>query len=274
MARNRAMRNWIFVCLLLMIETTGFGQHFHLNAGAAAPEQGTKLLFVNGSDFATNSLFIVNLQKDTNGTFGGEYFGGITFAALSADPLAPEPGHAAPGAFLELRLESVTGPSGGVVSFWQRNTEGGTERLFQTATGKGEGTNTFRLSESDATAGSDPYGHIHGRSFSATIPGLYTLGFRLLDTSMNGPANGPIHLQSDLFFVYYQAGPTLSIQREPDHSLMVIYPVTIGRTWTLERKNRVTDTDWQPLENLPGDNHLKLYSEQPAAGALYRLRGN
>src|SRR6185436_5702012 len=64
----------------------------------------------------------------------------------------------------------------------------------------------WRLSDGDGAPGSDPYGHIHGRRFSATKPGIYKIGFTAVDTSTNGPARGPIHTASAQLPVYFEAG--------------------------------------------------------------------
>lgn len=68
----------------------------------------------------------------------------------------------------------------------------------------------FPLSESDGSPESDPYGHIHGRRFTATKPGVYTAWFRAFDTSVNGANGGPIHAPSEALPIRFLAGtPTL-----------------------------------------------------------------
>jgi hypothetical protein len=79
-----------------------------------------------------------------------------------------------------------------------------TEITFTVPVGTTAGTNRFALSENDGTAGADPYGHIHGRMFSATVPGWYVAGFRLVDTGRNGPGGGPRHAPSDLAYFNFR----------------------------------------------------------------------
>ena len=72
------------------------------------------------------------------------------------------------------------------------------------------GTNLIYVSESDGSPGSDPYGHLHGRVYSVTKPGLYTATWQYVDTSTNGPGGGPVDLPSLPFSTYYQADLTIA----------------------------------------------------------------
>lgn len=68
--------------------------------------------------------------------------------------------------------------------------------------------NLFDLSDASlgaGSAGADPYGHLHGRRFSTTEVGDYLVGFRIIDTSVNGIGGGPIHTESDLFLMTFRA---------------------------------------------------------------------
>ena len=57
------------------------------------------------------------------------------------------------------------------------------------------------------TAGADPFGHLHGRNFTATVPGESVVGFKLFDTSVNGAAGGAIHTSSEVLNVKFAAVP-------------------------------------------------------------------
>ena len=251
-----------------------FAQHYHVNAGAVALETSSKLLFVNGAEFATNSGFFVRMPTN-NPAFAGEYTGGISLTALSADPLAPEPGHALPGAYLEVVVESVEGPAGGAISFWQRpEGEPESRRVFSVSNGTAGGTNRFNLSESDGSPGSDPFGHIHGRNFSASEPGLYRVGLRIIDTSVNGPNGGPLHEASDLFYLWFQAGVLLQPILVEDGTGSIIYPAVAGQTWQLE-STETLGTIWQPLgEAVAGDDRFRTVEVSPIGMRFYRLRGS
>jgi hypothetical protein len=250
-------------------------QHYHVNAGAEAVQAGTKLLFVNGAEFATNSGFFVRMARDTNGGFAGEYVGALSLTALSADPLAPEPGHALPGSYLEVVMESVEGPTGGSISFWQRP-EGTTqsERLFSVPSGTVAGTNRWNLSEGDGSAGSDPFGHIHGRNFTASAEGLYRVGLRIVDSAGNGPGGGPLHAPSDLFYLWFQAGVLLQQVKGADGKHSVVFPAVAGRTWQLEKVWNM-EWPWEPLgAPVAGDDRFKAIEVNADETGFYRLRAN
>jgi hypothetical protein len=72
------------------------------------------------------------------------------------------------------------------------------------------GTNHIVVSETDGSPEADPCGHTHGRLYSVDKPGLYTVGFRFVDTSTNGPGGGPIQSPSDRFYLYLQADVTVT----------------------------------------------------------------
>src|SRR5689334_20454624 len=173
-------------------------QHIHLNAGALSPERSGALYFVNGDLYNTNAGYDVYLTFTNSGSFANLYQGaGVTFAsqASTLNNGGPAFGHAADGAFLQLQFVSMSGPPGGAFGVWQQQpgNPGTSDPLFALPVGTSNGTNLLALSESDGSPGSDPYGHIHGRTFTASKPGLYVLGCRLLDTSSNGTGGGPIH---------------------------------------------------------------------------------
>lgn len=263
-----------FAFFALITTTQVAAQHYHLNAGATAPSAGTKLVFRNGAEHDTNSNFIVKLQKNATNGFNGDFVGNISMTSLSADPLAPEPGHAAPGAFLQVEVVSVEGPEDGAFSFWDRNIVEG-EAIFSVPVGTTYGTNRFALSEGDGSPSSDPFGHIHGRNFSATKAGLYTVGLRLFDTSGNGAGGGPIHEPSDLYYIYFQAGITLDLH-VADGKVQVRYPAITGTEWTLQRTVHLEPegTEWE-IADAPtvGDDHLHSYDADATAESYFRIVG-
>lgn len=180
--------------------------HGHLNAGA---NPGGQLFFVNGGDFswdaANNAGFIGNMQHSTTGVTSGNFVtSGPTITSLAPSSLAPEV--ASLGAYLVLRLESVSGPSGGSFSFWEN---GASIPSLTLSTGV---TPTSPL-QFNLTAGlpggpdASPGGHIHGRRFSADVAGTYLVTFGIYDISTNGPSRGPIHTPSDPFTMRFDAVP-------------------------------------------------------------------
>jgi hypothetical protein len=208
-------RKWSLAALTLGLGLAAPGvQAQHLNAGALSTAQDGQLYFNNASGFVNGSGFVitsvtVSLNYSNSGTYAG-YFnsGNPTFTALAqttANGATPSPNAAAFGSFLQLRLESVvSGPVGGTFSFFDDEAVTPTYSLgvgSSVASG-----NLFELSDATLGAGApgaDPYGHIHGRRFAVDLPGSYLVGFRLVDTSVNGIGGGPIQSDSQLYLLTY-----------------------------------------------------------------------
>jgi hypothetical protein len=241
----------------------GWSQHAHINAGAIRLEQDAPLYFVNGASFVTNSGYVVTLVPDTTGTYSNQYQGSISFTALAATSYygGPAFGHAAPGSHLELEVVSVDGPADSRLGFWETDEYTGlTSFRFSAPVGAREGTNRVVLSETDGAPGADPYGHVHGRAFSATRPGLHTVGFRILDTSMNGTGGGPIHRPSELFFLHFQAGVTVARVAAGGDTMSLTYGTRLGWTYHVEAlTNQAAGGPWRAVAGpVAGDNRLRM----------------
>ncbi|MBL9139855.1 MAG: hypothetical protein JNK85_28550 [Verrucomicrobiales bacterium] len=190
-------------------------QHGHLNAGALGQNQGDRLNFANGDLFAASSGYVKELPLAASGTYAGYYEGGITLTALPTTVAngGPTAGASAPGSFIMVGVESVNGPSGGAFGIWE---EGATSPTFEYGVGYDVTVPSSLMSLSDASLGAgspgaDPYGHLHGRRFTATEPGDYTVGFKLFDVSANGLNGGPIHTPSETLLVTFRAIPEPSV---------------------------------------------------------------
>lgn len=252
-----------------------WAQHSHLNAGALQPVSGSKLYFANGANFITNSGYTLPLKAATSGPFAGVHRGTITFTALPSTENfgGPAFGHAAPGAHLVLQTESVAGPAGGAFLFWE-NDEGelGTTLTFQIPTGESAGTYRFDLSETDGSPEVDPFGHIHGRSFGATLPGLYRVGFRIVDTSTNGKEGAPLHPPSDVFPMYFQAGVSIAGIALRDGSADVVFAALRPGNYQLESASQPTGP-WVPSgEPVAGLDHLVTVTVPASESQFFRLR--
>lgn len=262
---------------ILMLSFPGrvLAQHSHLNAGAVQPVAGSPLYFANGFNFLTESGYAVPLKAVTNGTFAGLYRGTITFTSLPATENygGPAFGHAAPGAHLELQVESIRGPQGGAFVFWENeNGEPGEAITFSVPVSETQGTNRFALSENDGSPDSDPYGHIHGRYFGATKPGLYEIGLRILNTSVNGPGGGALHPASELAAMYFQAGVTVADVSVQEGSATVRYAAFKGGTYHLETATS-PEGPWAEVGSPTiGADHLVSVTTTAAETAYFRLR--
>jgi hypothetical protein len=137
-------------------------------------------------------------------------------------------------------------------------------------------TNLWRLSESDGSAGSDPFGHIHGRRFTATRAGIYKVGFTVVDTSTNGAAGGPIHTPSAELPVWFQAGVNLqSVQPKfANDQIRIRFGAPAGFSWSLQYTSDLTNT-WQTTHPVTGnDTFIDATHEIPLGQrGFYRLLG-
>jgi hypothetical protein len=138
-------------------------------------------------------------------------------------------------------------------------------------------TNLWPLTEGDGSAGSDPYGHIHGRRFTATQPGLYKIGFTAVDTSTNGLGGGPVHQPSVELPIWFQAGIVIrEIEPDVDHTHLR-FGAAAAMTWQLEAARALgTNSVWTPVGSpVVGDDYFHEVRDQtPVAGAkFYRVTG-
>ena len=205
--------------LLLLLFVTVFAPcqaHEHLTAGALSKAPGSPLFLANAADYAATSGYVFGLDAGDSGTpYEGYYYtGDLVLAALAATPPfgGPEPLAPAVGSVIEAVVETVSGPPGASLGFWETTVDDvdSTAISWSVPVGLTGGTNQIRVTESNGTPGSDPYGHRHGRLFSVTQPGFYQVGFRFVDVSTNGPLGGPIHTPSDRFILNLQSGVTLA----------------------------------------------------------------
>jgi hypothetical protein len=247
--------------------------HEHLAAGATGTTNGATLVFQNAADFGGEAGFVFNLAE---GTADGAYLGyfytdDVVFEALAATPDygGPEPGAAALGTYIQLKLLSVEGPSGASFGFWETSQDGvdSTNQAWSVTVPYRNGSNLIPVSESDGSPGSDPYGHLHGRVYSFTKPGLYKVGWQFVDTSTNGPNGGPVDLPSAPFYLYYQAGLTIGTIEAVTNGVNVTFaaPSNIpdsgvgpATEYTLQSSPSLgANSVWQPVgAAVVGDDHL------------------
>ena len=249
--------------------------HSHLEIGSAGLGQNDPLIFANRDIFETATNYVKTLTFTNGGLYAGYYQGNITLTGLAVTEAhsGPDDFAAALGTQIHAQLVAVTGPAGGVFSFWET---GATSPTISLASGS-TGTNTFRISENDGSPGSDPYGHIHGRRFTATKPGIYTVSFRAFDYSTNGAGGGPIHTPSSVVQVYFQAGVNLkSVEPAANHT-QVTFAAPIGKSWVVEASdsaapNAVWNTIGTPVV---GDDYFhEITDDTPVTGnRFYRSRG-
>lgn len=251
----------------------------HVYAGAVGTNLNDALSFTVASIFDTNSGFRLPMVLRTTGLNAGYYRGDtLTFTALSATDLGTGQvlGRALLGSRLAVQVVSVEGPAGGAVQFWEGDGENpGNQVTFQVPVGETRGTNAFIISENDGAPGSDPYGHIHGREFTTSTSGLYTVGFRLIDVSTNGIGGGPMHSPSAVLPMYFQAGPVIESIAAGPNGIRVFFRSAPGVTNALEASSTPQGGIWSAVSaGLRGNSALQsLVDPNPSdPGRYYRLR--
>jgi hypothetical protein len=261
------------VVLTLATQCYSVHAHDHLAAGATTNGPGATLVFQNDADFGGDTGFVFNLTAGTtNDSYLGYYYtDDLVFVALAATPDngGPEPGVAALGTYVQIKLLSIEGPTGATFGFWETAQDGvdSTNLTWTLPVPFHNGTNLIHVTESDGSPGSDPYGHLHGRIYSFDKPGLYKVTWQFVDTSTNGPNGGPVDLPCAPFYLYYQADLTTGGINVVTNSVNVIFACPsnipdsgVGPATNYELQSSPTigpTAVWQPAGSVvAGDDHL------------------
>lgn len=264
------------IAFVMAFNITASAQHAHLNAGVLSTAQDAKLAFDNGPDFSSSSGYIKTLTYTNSGIYAGYYQQNITLTSLAATPAfgGPVPNAPALGSYVQAGIVSLEGPEEGAFAFWE---SGSTNPTIVIHPGEIT-TNLFRLTEADGSPGTDPYGHIHGRRFSATKAGLYKVTFVLRDTSTNGLNGGSIHGASDPLSIYFQAGVIIQTVEPDANHKNLRFGATFGGTWRVEATSILEPASiWIPVGDLvTGDDYLHtVVDEQPVQGQrFFRVRSS
>jgi hypothetical protein len=241
--------------------------------GAVSQTNGAPLSFLNAARFVAASESVINLHPTNDGSFAPQYEAGLLLVAAAATEAngGPATNHAALGSCVELQVVSLTGPPSGSLGFWE---PGESQPRFSVPVGEMTGTNRFFLSSNQGLPGSDPHGRIPGRHFTVNHPGLYCLGFRLVDTSTNGPSGGPIHQPSEVYAVYLQAGHTIASLMKQGPMQIAVFGGEAGKTFYLERTGDLgVLAQWETAAGpLVGTNRLQRLTNSTAIGPQGYLR--
>lgn len=278
--------------LVLVTRCCNLHAHDHLAAGATTNSPGATLIFQNDGDFGGDTGFVFNLTAGTtNDAYLGYYYtGDLVFVALAATPDngGPEPGAAALGTYVQVKLLDIAGPPGATFSFWETAQNGvdSTNLTWRLPVPFHNGTNLIHVSESDGSRGSDPYGHIHGRIYSFDNPGLYKVTWQFVDTSTNGPTGAPLDRPSAPFYLYFQADLTVASIQTTTNGVDVTFaaPSNIpdsgigpASNYTLlSSSNVATNAPWQVAAPVVvGDDHLHTNSiSTKGLPQFFRLESN
>jgi hypothetical protein len=248
--------------------------HGHLYIDAYSTNAGSQLYFGNGNLFNPTSGFVKTLFFTNAGRFAGKYWGNVTTLTGRSHNEDAHPGDygtnaAAPGSLLFFQIAHVQGPAGGAFEFWEN---GATTPTVTVPSGTGA-TNLIRVTDQGGgKPGDDPWGHIHGRRFTVTKPGVYHVSLRAWDLSTNGPARGPIHTPSDLLTIAVQGGaniasftrtngvPTLRFGTYASHWFLVQVSTNLVDTnnWSTISTNRGVD-NFATVHDLAGTHRHAFY---------------
>ena len=265
-------------------------QHAHITAGAYSNHLGAPLVFPNGHLWDTNSYSgiypacIFMVKDDPNvPLYPGLYQSDVSFTSLPATIFTGGPAlyAAEQGSFIEMIVRTVQGPPGGIIGFWQEDSEfeaTSTTQLFSIPVGTLNSTHRIHLTQSPEEDGweGDPYGHFHGRRFTANKPGLYTVGVQLIDTSNIGPGGSPHHSPSQTNYFYFQAGLVLQFLKKTNNTAVLRFGLRGFRDYYLEASTNLTSTNWITVGREAGASHSDLHTmidtNATNAARFYRVR--
>lgn len=177
----------ILVCFLTFAAAP-LRAHSHIDVGASGaqlvlvgPGTETMVYVPRGEPFSSYATHFP----------GGYYACELTFSSEDISGSTPR-----------IQLLSVTGPAEGSFAFWETNATTPTWSRPSGWTSTAQDLPSLVTYE-DGTG----YGHIHGRLFTATAPGIYTIVFRAID---DGGARAASDHKSVTITVH--ATPALSLQ--------------------------------------------------------------
>lgn len=244
------------------------------NFGAVAETNDAPLCFLNADQFVTNTMTVLNFHATNAGPWSSQYVCSLPMLVVPATLAhgGPVVNHARLGSKLELQLVSLVGPRGGTLQCWE---PGQDQPAFSLPVGASSATNRIALSQNQGEPGADPYGFIPGRQFALSRPGLYSLGFRVVDTSTNGLAGQPIHSASERYDVYLQAGFAIACLSRDLTSTAAFFGGESGRSFYLESASALDPpVSWSTVAGpLRGTNCLQsLTDPAPGGTRFYRIR--
>jgi hypothetical protein len=274
------------LCLLLftLASAPSHAQFQSITAGAASPAAGSQLTFVNGSSFDVSSGFfqpiVYTLVTNFVGTNVLYSTTNLQFWSLSMT----NPGSAAIGSYLVCEVLSVTGPAGGMFSFWE---QGWRIPTYSFPVGIPPVAGSNRIDVSDIALGAglpdgDPVGRIPLRRFTATVPGEYLMTVKLFDVSANTVGGAPKHTPSEPITIKFTTGLDLAftrIVRSTGGVETVTFKQSALTNLYLEAKTELVQNQWVPVAgpftNAPALNNTTTLNFTNPAGTtrFFRLRG-
>ena len=292
----------IYISALVAAAIVSADGHDHFAAGIVdanpnrLPDAGESLRLI-GPD-PTAKVFHL-LARPVGQTCGGYYMlnenvrtlfplDSFSFTALSdGQTESGAVNFAHTGSDIWMEITAVAGPAGANFGFWEVGQASASETPTASfPTNVPTGNFTFEISEPlpwiDA-ADQDPYGHIHGRCWTADRAGDYFVSYRLVDRSTSGPGGGPWHTPSPAYVLHFKAGPEFQpTTKLAGGSCILTWPSQMG-IWEpyqtgigfrVERNTSLAATGWVTLGTVAGTTAASASftdTAPPAGQAFYRL---
>lgn len=273
------------VFLLALSAGTLRAQLTTINCGAVSTNASTKLLFANGTNFTLGSGFVqpILYQRVTNRFGTNNYFSTTNLLFQSLSIKTNPATSAALGAHLACQVISVSGPPGGVLSFWEQGA-GWPTYDFPVGGIYTSGKNRFLLSNCENGAGrpdGDPFGNVRGRRFTVNKPGDYFVTFKLYDISKNHPtlAATPVHAPSDPLTIKFTTSVDLGITQILLTNNVATLTFKQGQMTNLfvEASTNLDSPNWKvvsgPFATAPSLTTISVTNLPATKSVYYRLRG-
>jgi hypothetical protein len=203
----------------------------------------------------------------------------LQFVALSAKTNSATA--AAIGSYLACKITSVSGPEGGVLSFWEQGA-GWATYDFPVKDIYADGKNQFILSNCENGAGrpdGDPFGSVRGRRFVVNQPGEYLVTFKLYDISQNHPTQPKtsIHTPSDTLTVKFATTIDMGITRIAQTNNVSTLVFKQGYLTNAFIETSTNLQNWTPIlgpfTNTPALTTNKFTNDPSLPMLYYRVRG-
>jgi hypothetical protein len=270
------LKTWIAAGVLALAFGASAQDHGHLYISARTQQHGSPLYFDNANIFEMPSGYVKTLLLNTNpaSRYLGRYDGNITITPRSTNTLRGAdygPDAALPGSVIHVQFTRVDGPAGGAFEFWENT---GTEPALSIPVGQGV-TNLIKVSQSTGAPGDDPWGHIHGRRFTATVPGLYFVTVRAHDLSTNGLAGAPNHTPGPAMIIACQADFAIASIARTNNVATVKFGTALTHDFTVQANtNLLSSNTWVNISaKLRGTDYFQTVQDPNATHAtkFYRV---
>jgi hypothetical protein len=287
---NRPMKNHVKPYFLLGAALLGLtagtlhAQIQTVDCGAVSTNAGAKLKFVNGGNYSSTSGFVQPLTyQRISSRFGTNIVYCSTNLQFQALSVKTNPATAAAlGSYVVCQVVSVSGPPGGVFSFWEQGSGWATydfpvNDIYATEKSR------FILSNCETGAGrpdGDPFGNMRGRRFVVNKPGEYLVTFKLYDTSANHPTltKTPIHAPSDPLTIKFTTGIDMGITQFANTNgvATLVFKQGFLTNMMVEASTNLTG-GWTPVSgpftNTPNVTTNRFTNDPALPAIYYRLHG-